>query len=164
MLCAVLARSKASIASRACWYSGNTDLLESEGEALIKRCGGFCLQGSFVAAVLKISAVKHKGPNPNWVPQNGRMQPEGSGLNNKGKGKEQPSGPTRGKRAGRDKKKGDLKEKAHGHLASIAIGITDSLSQNLPGYSEHPLHLSISPMTCLTILLTKNYQNLRILM
>ena len=102
-----------------------------------QRCS-MVLQQQQSPAALKISAVNCKGQNPDWIPQNGQMQSGGAGSGNKGKGKEQPSsGPICGKHAGYNKEKGDPKKKAHGHLASIVIGITDFLSQNLPVYSEH---------------------------
>ena len=81
---------------------------------------------------VKISAVKRKGPNPNWVPNNARMQPESSNAGNKDKGK-QKADSARGKRAG-NKEKRKQKKQQHGHLASVAIANTD-----IPTTSELPV-------------------------
>lgn len=106
------------------------------------------------AAAQKISAVKHQGPNPNWVPQNGHMQPEASGSGSNSKGKQpkrapNPSGPVHGNCRGHEKKKADKKQ--HGHLASVAVAVSDSLSHTSPGYSEHflPLPSKANLLECL---------------
>src|ERR1700723_3834672 len=71
---------------------------------------------------VKISAVKRKGPNPNWVPNNVRMQLESSNAGNKDKGKQKADSAC-GKCAGNKEKR--KQKKQHGHLASVAIANTD---------------------------------------
>jgi hypothetical protein len=68
------------------------------------------------AVANKISAVKRKGPNPNWQPKQSQQGESSGNKDNKGNS-------SCGKCAGKDKKKKEKKkeQQQHGHLASAAI-------------------------------------------
>jgi hypothetical protein len=92
------------------------DIVRNALVADAQRCASVSGPQQQPAVANKISAVKRKGPNPNWQP---KQPQQGESSTNNGNNRDNKGNSSRGKRGGKDMKK--EKKKQHGNLASVAI-------------------------------------------